>query len=217
MAYEIGAGNIPSTPDANSYPNSTLTTQTWANKGSPIADSIYRLDMELVNDLARTIIHIIDELGVSPSGSFTDVKTRLANFLPSSGAAFTAGSIVFSNGTTFAQNNSSLYWDDTNKRLGIGTATQFGSGDLVIGIANSTTIPTTNPTGGGVLYVESGAGKFRGSSGTITTFGPAEPHCKVCKSDFIVEYESNKYGYLSICLKCLSEELGDKPWIKHTK
>jgi len=49
----------------------------------------------------------------------------------------------------------------------------FGSGVRVIGIANATTVPTTNPTGGGVLYVEAGAIKWRGSSGTITTLGAA--------------------------------------------
>ena len=36
-------------------------------------------------------------------------------------------------------------------------------------IANAGTVPTTNPSGGGVLYSEGGALKWRGSSGTITT------------------------------------------------
>jgi hypothetical protein len=40
---------------------------------------------------------------------------------------------------------------------GVGTSTQFGSGAGVFGIANATTVPTTNPTGGGVLYIEAGA------------------------------------------------------------
>jgi hypothetical protein len=57
--------------------------------------------------------------------------------------------------------------------VGIGTTDQFGSGVKVIGIANATTVPTTNPTGGGVLYVEAGALKFRGSSGTVTTIANA--------------------------------------------
>lgn len=34
----------------------------------------------------------------------------------------TAGSILFSNGTTIAQNNANLFWDNTNGRLGIGTS-----------------------------------------------------------------------------------------------
>lgn len=39
-------------------------------------------------------------------------------------------------------------------------------------LANAT-IPTGNPTAGGFLYVEAGALKYRGSSGTVTTLGPA--------------------------------------------
>jgi hypothetical protein len=48
-----------------------------------------------------------------------------------------------------------------------------GSGSGVVAMANAATVPSTNPTGGGVLYVESGALKYRGSSGTITTLGAA--------------------------------------------
>jgi len=35
--------------------------------------------------------------------------------------ALTSGSVLFSNGTTIAQDNSNLFWDDANNRLGIGT------------------------------------------------------------------------------------------------
>ena len=34
-------------------------------------------------------------------------------------------------------------------------------------------VPSTNPTSGGVLYVEAGALKYRGSSGTVTPLGDA--------------------------------------------
>jgi hypothetical protein len=49
----------------------------------------------------------------------------------------------------------------------------FGTGVGVVAIANAGTVPSTNPTGGGVLYVEAGALKYRGSSGTITTIANA--------------------------------------------
>ncbi len=49
----------------------------------------------------------------------------------------------------------------------------FGGGDGVIGIANATTVPTTNPAGGGVFYVTGGALTYRGSAGTVTTIAPA--------------------------------------------
>jgi hypothetical protein len=51
--------------------------------------------------------------------------------------------------------------------------TSAGSGQGVIKITNRVVAPTTNPTGGGVLYVESGALKYRGSSGTVTTIANA--------------------------------------------
>jgi hypothetical protein len=62
--------------------------------------------------------------------------------------------------------------DLANDNLGI-MGTDFGSGVGVIAIANATTAPTGTPTGGGVLYVESGALKYKGTSGTVTTLGVA--------------------------------------------
>jgi hypothetical protein len=61
--------------------------------------------------------------------------------------------------------------------VGIGnrtlSSTHFGSGARVIAIENAATVPSANPTGGGILYVESGALKYRGSSGTVTTIANA--------------------------------------------
>jgi hypothetical protein len=61
---------------------------------------------------------------------------------------------------------------DSSGNLGLG-GTSFGAGAKVMFIANRTTAPTTNPLGGGILYVESGALKYRGSSGTVTTIANA--------------------------------------------
>lgn len=52
--------------------------------------------------------------------------------------------------------------------------TSFGASSVgVVAIANRTTAPTGNPAGGGVLYAESGALKWRGSGGTVTTIANA--------------------------------------------
>jgi polygalacturonase len=59
-----------------------------------------------------------------------------------------------------------------NGNLTLNTTSLFG-GVGVVSIANATTAPTSNPTAGGVLYVQSGALKYRGSSGTITTIANA--------------------------------------------
>lgn len=47
------------------------------------------------------------------------------------------------------------------------------TGDRVIFIANAATAPTASAVGGGILYCEAGALKYRGSSGTVTTLGNA--------------------------------------------
>lgn len=59
------------------------------------------------------------------------------------------------------------------RNVGLNGAISAGGGVGIAFIANATTVPTTNPTGGGILYCEAGALKFRGSSGTVTTLGPA--------------------------------------------
>lgn len=45
--------------------------------------------------------------------------------------ALTSGSVLFSNGTTIAQDNANLFWDDTNNRLGIGTTTPTSRLDVI--------------------------------------------------------------------------------------
>lgn len=57
--------------------------------------------------------------------------------------------------------------------IGIRTASQFGAGRGVIAIANATVAPAVNPAGGGIMYVEDGVLKYRGSNGTVTVIAPA--------------------------------------------
>ena len=64
--------------------------------------------------------------------SSTDWNTFNGKFnLPS----LTAGSVLFSNGTTIAQDNANFFWDDTNNRLGIGTNTPARPLDVIGQIA----------------------------------------------------------------------------------
>jgi hypothetical protein len=57
--------------------------------------------------------------------------------------------------------------------IGIRTTSQFGGGRGVIAIANASVAPTVNPAGGGLLYVDDGVLKYRGSNGTVTTIALA--------------------------------------------
>jgi len=72
----------------------------------------------------------------------------------------------------FATNNTERARFDTSGNLLVGTTAAGTSAAKVIGMANATA-PTTSPAGMGQLYVEGGALKYRGSSGTVTTIANA--------------------------------------------
>jgi hypothetical protein len=55
--------------------------------------------------------------------------------------------------------------------IGATTGTGLVSNSVMIG--NVSAAPSTNPVGGGILYVEAGSLRFRGSSGTVTTIAAA--------------------------------------------
>ena len=61
---------------------------------------------------------------------------------------------------------------NSSGNLGLGISTFGTSAAKVLGLANATA-PSTSPAGMGQLYVEAGALKYRGSSGTITTIANA--------------------------------------------
>jgi hypothetical protein len=126
--------------------------------------------------------------------SSTDWTTFNNKFtLPS----LTAGSVLFSNGTTIAQDNSNFFWDDTNNRLGIGITSPLHSidttGNIRIntgsssylyfgttgasisqGILGIDRLLLTAPTSGDIeLLTKSNTGvRFQRSSGEIYTSFP---------------------------------------------
>jgi hypothetical protein len=81
------------------------------------------------------------------------------------------GRIVFATSSASATNVERMRIDSVGNLL-VGMTTIATSSAKTVHIANGTA-PTANPSGGGVLYVESGALKYRGSSGTVTTIANA--------------------------------------------
>jgi hypothetical protein len=62
---------------------------------------------------------------------------------------------------------------DASGNIGLNGFDQYGGGAGVIYISNATTVPTSNAVGGGILYVDNGSLKYRGSGGTVTTLAAA--------------------------------------------
>jgi hypothetical protein len=97
-------------------------------------------------------------VGFNSSENWTDtaIGTDCSIILCPNGSTTQSTAFIFSN-----QNN-----------LGIGTASFGTSATKVIAIGDGTA-PTSSPASVGQLYVESGALKYRGSSGTVTTIANA--------------------------------------------
>ena len=104
------------------------------------------------------------------------------------GAIFAGGAICGPNGSTstptfsFASDTSSGIYSLGTKKLGIAVNANIavavqadvdGSTGPTVYIKDLATAPTANPTGGGYLYVQGGALKYRGSSGTVTNIANA--------------------------------------------
>jgi len=91
------------------------------------------------------------------------------------GTSATAGYLNVDNasaGFELRINGTARVYTDVSGNVGVGVGTFGTSAAKVLGLANATA-PTTSPAGMGQLYVEAGALKYRGSSGTVTTIAAA--------------------------------------------
>ena len=118
----------------------------------------------------------------------TNGGTVAASFDTSQNATFagtikakTAGSLTDLSVCASANTSTGLYFSSSNSFSAVAGGSEvcafskstLGSTGTNIYIPNLTTAPSSNPVGGGVLYVEAGALKYRGSSGTVTTIANA--------------------------------------------
>jgi hypothetical protein len=130
---------------------SSITARSAGTKGLVVKGAVSQAsNLFEVFDSANTSLFAIQSAGAA----YTSVNFRTPALMD------TAGTTAITFGTS------------RNVQLFTATAA-FGGGAGVLGIANATTAPTSNPTGGGILYVEAGALKYRGSSGTVTIIAPA--------------------------------------------
>lgn len=107
----------------------------------------------------------VTDIANTTANSYAANTTNVLN--DGGGGTSTTGYAFF--GDTLEMGAANNYVDN-NLNIGYGGN---GGGVNVLAIANSSSIPTTNPSDGGVLYVQNGQLKYRGSSGTVSTIANA--------------------------------------------
>lgn len=174
---------------APSYGKIGLTTHVSgilpvANGGTNIAtyavgDILYASTTGVLSrlaDVATGNALISGGVGVAPSYGKIGLTTHVSGTLPvanggtGTATAFTAGSVIFAGASgVYSQDNASLFFDNTNNRLGIGTATPAVKLAIVGTDAVLIPVGTTaeRPTGAtGYLRFNSTSASFEGYNGT---------------------------------------------------
>lgn len=151
-----------------------------------------------------------------------DTLTINSQDVTGSGTLITGGNIIVRGGNTNSGTATDGYGGHIFVSGGTGRGTLGGKGNVVIGTTSAPNfrgmrggmfiqevedLPSIGPPTNGIyVYVEGGAGKAKGTSGTITTWAPAEPHCKRCGKDAAHEWQNDAQGWkLSLCAWCMSE------------
>ncbi len=128
-------------------------------------------------------IQIADTLATTGTFASITIKAQGGGGLTGN---YTAGSSVIQGGDVSVGTSGTHTGGDVLLRGGQGGATAnngnislgsvapvWNGGAGILFVSNAFALPTANPTGGGYLYVDTGALKYRGSSGTITMIAAA--------------------------------------------
>ncbi len=133
--------------------------------------------------LAFNAYLVNDTISPTASGAFKFLGSQYSGNVTTPGLLYydaNAAALSFNIGEAGLANEADIttwkkifeFKQDGNVSLS-GVASSYGGGYGVIFVKNRTTVPTSNPSSGGFLYVDAGALKYRGSSGTVTTIANA--------------------------------------------
>jgi len=174
------AGTLSTAAQTNVTSLGTLTALTVDNIGIN-GDTITFQDGETIQRSAEDMIFY--KINGSASGGRHQFNVGASNWsalLISQTGDGPGGIIVNDNGidrdfqVESTDETHCLMLDAGDNNLAFCTSSpSYGGGDGIIMIGDANTVPGSNPSGGGVLYAESGALKYRGSSGTVTTIAAA--------------------------------------------
>lgn len=157
---DVGIGTATTNPLANTDLNVMVSAATSG-------DRLARINMQGSRTSANAPYATFD---------FYHQTTRVSQFVAIRGASgAAAGGYYFSTKSNAGSLTTAFAVTESQNVNVASIVNDANSGGMVGGIyvANVGTAPTGAPTAGGVIYVEAGALKYRGSSGTITVLAPA--------------------------------------------
>ncbi len=137
--------------------SSGYTRQAAANIGAGLTIASADLNAEfnqIQSGFDGTTGH--DHSGGSGLGPKISLTASISGILPianggTNATSFTAGSVLFSDGTRFQQDNGSFFWDNANNRLGIGTAAPNAQLQVHTASATTTGMRISNSTSGATV------------------------------------------------------------------
>jgi hypothetical protein len=176
----FSGGSTGLTPSTASYGAISLGgTLVAANGGTgqssyTIGDLLYASGTTALSKLADVAIGsalISGGVGTAPSWGKIGLTTHVSGTLPVANGgtgtttAFTAGSVVFAGASgVYAQDNASLFFDDTNNRLGIGTSSPATTLDV-----NGTISARANGAEGGQIEFNNPDNASQGATLDVST------------------------------------------------
>lgn len=145
--------------------------------GLPIASPLFTAQANFSNDSDAARIVMLVRGAASQTANLQEWQNSAGTVLASvqsTGRVF-AESLQLSGAAIVGSGGLTCMRFETTRNVAMftGSGGSYGGGEGVAFVANAGVVPTTNPTGGGVLYAEGGALKWRGSSGTVTTIANA--------------------------------------------
>jgi len=117
----------------------------------------------------HTSVSITAGTGLSGGGDISSSRTLNVDNLNTIPDGLTSGSVVFSDGTNLSEDNSNLFWDNGNKRLGIGTSSPDSR--LTVEDDSTSAFNVRNTSGQNLIEADTTNGKFvvRQPGGTAGT------------------------------------------------
>jgi hypothetical protein len=110
--------------------NNTFSgTNTFSNSSTSFPNGVSIAKLSNFGSIPAAFVYVSGGDGTLSTATSIGLTTQVSGILPianggtNNSSAYTAGSLIFSNGTSLTEDNANLFYDSTNARLGLNTIT----------------------------------------------------------------------------------------------